>query len=148
VRCFWALDRKLAYARHFPAINWLESYSGYFQDLEEWYNTNVNPKFLENRAKIMTILQEENSLNDIVKLIGQDTLADSQKLTLLIARVIRTKFAQQNAYNPEDTYMPLKAQFALMDAIIKKYDECKKLLKDGAFLKILNILNMSNILNN
>ena len=137
VRCFWALDRRLAYARHFPAINWLDSYSGYLQDLEEWYNNHVNPKFMEERAKIMAILQEENSLNEIVKLIGQDTLADSQRLTLLIAQVIRTEFVQQNAYNPEDTYMPLKAQFARMDEIVKLHDKCKKLLKESVTIEQL-----------
>jgi len=145
VRCFWALDRRLAYARHFPAINWLDSYSGYLQDLSEWYNNHVNPQFMEYRAKIMAILQEENSLNEIVKLIGQDTLADSQRLTLLIAQVIRTEFTQQNAYNPEDTYMPLKAQFARMDEIVKLYDECKKLLKEGATIEELENSGIFNL---
>jgi len=148
VRCFWALDRRLAYARHFPAIDWMNSYSGYLQELEEWYINQVNPKFLDYRAKIMAILQEENSLNEIVKLIGQDTLADSQKLTLLIARVIRTGFAQQNAYNPEDTYMPLKAQFTRMDEIIKLYDDCKKLLKEGISIEQLENSNIFDILQN
>jgi len=137
VRCFWALDRRLAYARHFPAINWMDSYSGYLQELEEWYTTQVNPQFLEHRAKIMAILQEENKLNDIVKLIGQDTLADSQRLTLLIAKKIRKGFAQQNAYDPDDTYTPIKVQFGKMDEIFKLYEECKKLLKEGATIEQL-----------
>jgi len=116
VRTFWALDRRLAYARHYPAIDWMQSYSDY--DLNGWYAENVNPKFAERRAEVMRILQEEHALLEIVKLIGTDSLAESQKKILAMAKIIREKFLQQNAYDPSDTYMPLAEQFALMEDIL------------------------------
>ena len=97
VRCFWGLDKSLAYARHFPAIHWLTSYSEYLEDLSPWYRTHVSPKFVTDRNQIMAILNQESSLMEIVKLIGSDVLPDDQKLTLEIARVIRLGFLQQNA---------------------------------------------------
>ena len=89
VRCFWGLDANLAHARHYPAINWMNSYSQYVDDLSSWYNKNVSPEFVENRAEMMAILHEEDELNEIVKLIGSDILPDNQKLTLQTARVLR-----------------------------------------------------------
>ena len=97
VRCFWGLDKSLAYARHFPAIHWLTSYSEYLEDLSPWYRTHVSPKFVTDRNQIIAILNQESSLMEIVKLIGSDVLPDDQKLTLEIARVIRLGFLQQNA---------------------------------------------------
>lgn len=118
IRCFLALDKSLAYARHYPAINWLSSYSAYVPDIAEWYEENVSPKFTERRREIISILGEEASLMEIVKLIGSDVLPDSQKATLEIAKVIRVGFLQQNAYHKDDTYVPLNKQYAMMDAII------------------------------
>ena len=105
VRSFWALDRSLAYARHYPAINWINSYSEYIDDLTPWYDTNLSPAFCASAMKSMAILQEESNLNEIVKLIGADVLPDGQKLTLEIACVIRLGFLQQNAFHADDTYM-------------------------------------------
>ena len=110
-RCFWGLDKSLAYARHYPAINWLTSYSEYVDDIAPWYAENVSEDFIPARAEMMSILREESSLMDIVKLIGADVLPEDQKLTLEIARVIRVGFLQQNAYHAADTYVPLKKQF-------------------------------------
>lgn len=124
-RCFWGLDKELAYARHYPAINWLSSYSEYIDDLSEWYRDNLDDKFPEARAAILRILQEESSLMDIVKLIGADVLPEDQRLTLEIARVIRVGFLQQNAYNPTDTYVPISKQYNMIKVILHLYDVCK-----------------------
>lgn len=128
VRCFWALDKSLAYARHFPAVHWLNSYSEYLGDLAEWLSKNVGTDFVKNRNKFMTILNEEQKLNEIVNLIGSDVLPDDQKLTLEIAKVIRLGFIQQNAYHPSDTFVPLDKQLAMMDTILYLYQRCKELI--------------------
>lgn len=127
IRCFWALDKPLAYARHYPAIHWLTSYSEYLSELSEWYSANVAPDFMEKREKLMAILQEESSLMEIVKLIGADVLPDSQKATLESARIIRVGFLQQNAFHADDTYVPLEKQNKMMDVILlfaKRIREC------------------------
>lgn len=127
IRCFWALDKSLAYARHYPAIQWLNSYSEYIDDLTDWYAKNVSHDFIAKRNKIMAILQEESSLMEIVKLIGADVLPDSQKATLEVARTIRVGFLQQNAFHADDTYVPLEKQNKMMDIILlfdKRIREC------------------------
>lgn len=131
VRSFWALDRSLAYARHYPAINWINSYSEYIDDLTPWYDTNLSPAFLRQRNEIMAILQEESNLNEIVKLIGADVLPDGQKLTLEIARVIRLGFLQQNAFHADDTYVPLAKQAKMMDTILYLYEQAKTVVAKG-----------------
>ena len=119
VRTFWGLDRALAYGRHFPSINWLTSYSEYISDLKPWYDQNVSPKFMDDRQRIFTLLQEEEQLLEIVKLIGSDVLPEEQKLVLDTARLIRVGFLQQNAYNAIDTYVPLEKQFRMMELILE-----------------------------
>lgn len=121
-RCFWALDKSLAYARHYPAINWNDSYSEYLADLGEWYEENVAPDFMTLRGRIMNILAEETKLMEIVKLIGSEMLPDDQKLTLEIARVIRVGFLQQNATNPTDTYTPIIKHYLMMKTILHLYE--------------------------
>ena len=106
-RCFWALDKSLAYARHYPAINWNDSYSEYLGELKGWYDENVSVEFIKNRDKICEILLEENGLLEIVNLVGSDMLPDDQKLTLEIARLIRVGFLQQNAFHKDDTFVSL-----------------------------------------
>lgn len=128
VRCFWALDKSLAYARHFPAIHWLNSYSEYVNDLVPWYTKNVGEDFVECRNQILSILTQESQLNEIVKLIGSDVLPDDQKLVLEIARVIRLGFLQQNAYHPSDTYVPLAKQLKMMETILYLYQKAKLLI--------------------
>ena len=127
IRCFWALDKSLAYARHYPAIQWLNSYSEYIGEVTDWYAQNVSPDFMEKRNKMMAILQEESSLMEIVKLIGADVLPDSQKATLEVAKTIRVGFLQQNAFHADDTYVPLEKQNKMMDTILlfdKRIKEC------------------------
>ncbi len=134
VRCFWALDKSLAYARHYPAINWNDSYSEYMDDLSNYYNENVNPDFLKYRQRISNILLEENRLMEIVKLIGSDVLPEEQKLIMEIARVIRVGFLQQNAYHKDDTFVPLEKQFKMMEIILELYDKCMELVLSGVII--------------
>jgi V/A-type H+-transporting ATPase subunit A len=146
-RCFWALDKTLAYARHYPAIQWMDSYSEYDSSLGFWYNTNVDSAFMQYRSEFLGILREENNLMEIVKLIGDDVLPDHQKLILEIARIIRTGFLQQNAYHKEDTYVSLKKQFLMMKTILHLYHAAKtvtdaeiplkNLTKTGIFEKLI-----------
>ena len=125
IRCFWALDRGLAYARHFPAIHWMNSYSEYTGDLKPWYRENVSPDFDRCRQRISNLLREESQLMEIVKLIGSDILPEDQKLTIETARVIRLGFLQQNAYHDIDTYVPLQKQLRMMQTILRLYDGVK-----------------------
>lgn len=127
-RCFWALDKSLAYARHYPAINWTTSYSEYLTTLAPWYKENVNRKFIRYRERIAAILQQEADLMEIVKLIGADVLPDDQKLIIEIARVIRVGFLQQNAFHDVDTFVPLNKQFEMMRIILYLYKQCRKII--------------------
>ena len=127
-RCFWALDKSLAYARHYPAINWTDSYSEYLNDLAPWFNQNVHPKFMRYRERIASILQQEADLMEIVKLIGSDVLPDDQKLVIEIARVIRVGFLQQNAFHEVDTFVPLEKQFRMIETILYLDKQCKKII--------------------
>ena len=125
IRCFWGLDRALAYARHFPSINWNTSYSEYVNDFKDWYEKEVGPDFIPCRQRISRLLKEESQLMEIVKLIGSDILPEDQKLVIEIARVIRLGFLQQNAYNEIDTYVPMTKQLKMMQAILRLYDGAK-----------------------
>ena len=137
VRCFWGLDKSLAYARHYPAIQWLTSYSEYLTDLAPWYNDHVNPKFVDYRNRLMYLLNQESSLMEIVKLIGSDVLPDDQKLILEIAKVIRVGFLQQNAFHKDDTCVPMTKQFAMMDVILYLYKKSKSLISMGMPMSVL-----------
>ena len=131
VRCFWALDKNLAYARHYPAINWSMSYSEYSDDLADYYNENVGEEFCRYRQKISTLLVEESNLMEIVKLIGADVLPDDQKLIIEIARVIRVGFLQQNAFHKDDTFVPLEKQKLMMKAILLLYHNSLNAINGG-----------------
>ncbi len=137
VRCFWGLDKALAYARHYPAINWMESYSEYVGDLAPWYKENVDPKFVDDRTQIVALLNSENKLMETVKLIGSDVLPDDQKLTLEISRVIRLGFLQQNAFHPSDQNVPLRKQFLMMETILYLYQKARALVMQGHPMSIL-----------
>ena len=131
VRCFWALDKSLAYARHYPAINWSTSYSEYVLELADFYAKHVSPDFLPVRQRMNNILQEENKLMEIVKLIGADVLPDDQKLVIETAKVIRVGFLQQNAFHKDDTYVPMVKQLKMMELILLLYDEAERLMHAG-----------------
>lgn len=139
-RCFWALDKALAYSRHYPAINWMDSYSEYFNDLDPWFRENLGEDFIEYRNKISALLQEESSLMEIVKLIGSDVLPDDQKLVIETARVIRVGFLQQNAFHADDTYVPLEKQKLMMKTILHLHAKAKDIVAQNIPLsKILNL---------
>ena len=149
VRSFWALDKALAYARHYPSINWNTSYSEYIDDLAAWFSEHVGEEFLACRQGIATILQQESALMEIVKLIGEDVLPDDQKLTMEVAKVIRVGYLQQNAYHKDDTYVPLEKQQKMMEVMLHLNDRCKELVaknipigrivRTGLFEKIIKI---------
>ncbi len=142
VRCFWALDKELAYMRHYSAINWNQSYSEYINDLSKWYNKNVGVSFLQSRQKFISILAQENKLMEIVKLIGKGVLPDDQKLLLEIARVIRVGYLQQNAFHKDDTFVPLKKQLKMMEIILYLYKETQRIINQG---KAFSLLSSTNI---
>ena len=125
VRCFWALDKNLAYARHYPAINWNESSSEYVQELSHWYGQNVDRSFMSLRAQTQAVLHEEDQLNEVVKLIGSDVLPEDQKLTLEIARVIRVGFLQQNTFSPVDQSVSLQKQYKMLKVIFYLKRACE-----------------------
>lgn len=128
VRCFWALDKTLAYARHYPAINWMTSYSEYDDDFIDYYNTHVGEDFMPMKQRITALLAEEANLMEIVKLIGADVLPDDQKLVIEIAKCIRVGFLQQNAFHKDDTYVPLEKQHHMMKVILYLYDKASELV--------------------
>ncbi len=127
IRTFWALDRSLAYARHFPSLNWNTSYSEYFNDLKPWYEENFGRGFTKMRQQMVDILGSESSLMEIVKLIGSDVLPDDQKLIIETAKVFRQGYLQQNAFHKTDTYMPPEQQMDMLEAILYLYTEAQKL---------------------
>ena len=139
-KVFWALDSSLAYARHFPAINWLNSYSNYDDALRPFYNKEFGPAFAANRTKAMAILQEENELNEIVRLVGQDSLSPDDQLTLETARMIREDFLQQNSFVVEDAFTTYGKQFRLLDMILKYDVLCRDALTRGAALSALALI--------
>ena len=142
VRCFWGLDKSLAYARHFPAIHWLSSYSEYVSDLAPWYKDHVAKNFMDCRNRLMVILNQESSLMEIVKLIGSDVLPDDQKLVLEISRVVRLGFLQQNAFHPDDTCVPMEKQMKMMETILYLYDRSKALITQGMPMSVLKRENI------
>ena len=131
VKVFWGLDSSLAYARHFPAINWLTSYSLYVDNFRPWYNEQFGEKFMLNRDKAMHILQEEAELQEIVRLVGQDSLSSADRLTLETAKMIREDFLQQNAFVDEDAYSSYYKQFRLLDIVLRYDDVCRAVLPQG-----------------
>ena len=146
VRCFWALDRSLAYARHFPSINWTTSYTEYYNDLLPWYRKNFGEDFPELRERIIALLNEESSLMEIVKLIGSDILPDDQKLVIETAKVIREGFLQQNAFHEHDTYMVPANQMAMLRVILHLYDGARTLVGSGIPLRLLSETGIFSVL--
>ena len=137
VKVFWGLDASLAYKRHFPAINWLKSYSLYLDDMEKWFNGQVAEDWMEGRQKMMTLLQEEAELEEIVKMVGMDALSPSDRLKMEAARSIREDFLHQNSFHEVDTYTPLKKQHMMMVLVNEFFDRATDALKDGASLQKL-----------
>ena len=135
VKVFWGLDANLAYRRHFPAINWLNSYSLYQTKVDSWMDVNVGPEFSQNRKRAMALLQEESSLQELVRLVGRDTLSEKDQLKLEVAKSIREDYLQQNAFMESDTYTSLTKQDKMLQLVLKFYDEGNRGLESGAYLK-------------
>ena len=137
VKVFWGLDSSLAYKRHFPAINWLTSYSLYADSLGEWFNSNVSPEWMSLRARLMSILSDEAALDEIVKLVGMDALSPSDRLKMEAARSIREDFLHQLAFHEVDTYSSLRKQYLMMKLVLLFYDASIDALKQGADIEKL-----------
>lgn len=137
VKVFWGLDYALSYARHFPAINWLNSYSLYQTKMDQYFDSQIDRKFSKNRIKAMALLQEESGLQEIVRLVGRDSLSEGDQLKLEVSKSIREDFLQQNAFHDIDTYCSLEKQYKILNIILGFYDEAQKALDNGAYLNEL-----------
>jgi len=146
VRCFWALDKSLASARHFPSVNWLDSYSEYLNDVAPWWREHVGQDWYGMRAKAMDILNEEDHLSQIVKLVGPDALPDEQRLVLETARLLREGFLQQNAMDPIDAYSTVEKQIRMLDLILYFHSRAQKVINKGAPIVVIHDLPAMNSL--
>lgn len=134
IKTFWALDTRLAYSRHYPSINWMNSYSGYLEDISKWWKQNISPEWYDLRAESYHILQREDTLKEIVRLLGPEALPDEEKLVLEVARMIKIGILQQNSFDKVDTYCSPEKQLKLVKLLVKFYKEAQKALKEGASL--------------
>ena len=146
VKVFWGLSSSLAYKRHFPAIDWIASYSLYGDRMTEWYNDNVNSRWVEQRNRAMAILQEESGLNEIVRLVGMDALSPEDRLTMETAKSIREDYLHQDAFNDVDTYASLQKQFAMLKLILDCHTLCRDALDKGADLDDLLAINSRELI--
>ncbi len=136
IRCFWALDKRLANARHFPAINWLDSYSEYAGEVEDWFNSEINPRWKERRDQARSLLGEDDRIQQIIRLVGEDVLPDDQRLVALCALLVKNGFLQQNAFGDESYQSPKKG-FAILDLILHFYDKAEAMVRDGVPLSLI-----------
>ena len=137
VKVYWGLDSALAYKRHFPAINWLTSYSLYVDNMGRWFDENVAPDWMELRQRLMSLLQDEAQLEEIVKMVGMDALSAPDRLKMEAARSIREDFLHQNSFHEIDTYTPLRKQYLMMRLVLAFYDQCSEALKNGSSINDL-----------
>lgn len=145
VKVFWGLDYNLSYARHFPAINWLKSYSLYQDKMDRYFDENVHPGFSKNRSTAMALLTEEASLQEIVRLVGQDTLSEKDQLTLFTAKSIREDFLQQNAFDDIDTYCSGEKQAEMLEVILRFHRLANDALNEGVYLKEIEAMPIRNV---
>ena len=142
IKTFWALDAKLAYSRHYPSINWMNSYSGYLSDVAKWWSKNISEDWLSIRSETYAILQREDTLKEIVRLLGPEALPDEEKLILEVARMIKIGLLQQNSFDDVDTYCSPEKQFKLMKLLVQFYKGGQQALKDGATLVDIRVLSV------
>jgi len=140
IKTFWALDTRLAYSRHYPSINWMQSYSGYLEDVSKWWKENVSPDWYDLRAESYHILQREDTLKEIVRLLGPEALPDEEKLVLEVARMLKIGILQQNSFDKVDTYCGPAKQLKLVRLMVKFYKEAQKALKEGKSLADIRAL--------
>jgi V/A-type H+-transporting ATPase subunit A len=144
IRCFWALDKELASARHFPAVNWLESYSEYVEDVAEWWSEAGYEKWRELRDEALALLQREDELQQIVKLVGPDALPDDQRLILETARLLRESFLQQNALNPVDSFAKPAKQYRMLQLILRFHEHAGRIIEMGCPIVVIHDLPIVN----
>ena len=142
VKVFWGLDSALAYKRHFPAINWLTSYSLYLDNMKDWFNETVAPDWMDDRQRMMSLLTEEAALEEIVQMVGMDALSPSDRLKMEAARSIREDFLHQNSFHEIDTYTPLRKQYLMMKLVLAFYDQASEALNKGASMKDLLVMDV------
>ena len=142
VKVFWGLDSALAYKRHFPAINWLTSYSLYLDNMKDWFNETVAPDWMDDRQRMMSLLTEEAALEEIVQMVGMDALSPSHRLKMEAARSIREDFLHQNSFHEVDTYTPLRKQYLMMKLVLAFYDQASEALNKGASMKDLLVMDV------
>lgn len=142
VKVFWGLDAALAYKRHFPAINWLTSYSLYLDNMHDWFNGTVAEDWMEDRQKMMSLLTEEAALEEIVQMVGMDALSPGDRLKMEAARSIREDFLHQNSFHEVDTYTPLRKQYLMMKLVLAFYEQATEALNKGASMKELLVMNV------
>jgi V/A-type H+-transporting ATPase subunit A len=142
IKTFWALDAKLAYSRHYPSINWMNSYSGYLSDVAKWWSKNISEDWLSLRSEAYAILQREDTLKEIVRLLGPEALPDEEKIILEVARMIKIGLLQQNSFDDVDTYCSPKKQFKLMQLLVQFYKGGQQALKDGASLADIRAMSV------
>ena len=140
IRCFWALDKSLASARHYPSINWLDSYSEYMEYVADWWRDEVGQDWYALRTQAMEILSEESRLEQIVKLVGSDTLPDEQRLVLETARLLREGFLQQNSFDAVDSYSPVEKQIRMLNLILYFHQRAGRIIKMGALISSIHEL--------
>lgn len=140
IKTFWALDTRLAYSRHYPSINWMQSYSGYLEDISKWWKENVSPDWYDLRAESYHILQREDTLKEIVRLLGPEALPDEEKLVMEVARMLKIGILQQNSFDKVDTYCSPVKQLKLVRLMVKFYKESQKALKEGKSLADIRAL--------
>jgi V/A-type H+-transporting ATPase subunit A len=140
IKTFWALDTRLAYSRHYPSINWMQSYSGYLEDISKWWKENVSPDWYDLRAESYHILQREDTLKEIVRLLGPEALPDEEKLVLEVARMLKIGILQQNSFDKVDTYCGPAKQLKLVRLMVKFYKEAQNALKEGKSLADIRAL--------
>jgi V/A-type H+/Na+-transporting ATPase subunit A len=140
IKTFWALDTRLAYSRHYPSINWMQSYSGYLEDVSKWWTDNISPDWYNLRSESYNILQREDTLKEIVRLLGPEALPDEEKLVLEMARMIKIGILQQNSFDKVDTYCGPEKQLKLVQLMVKFYNESLKSLKEGISLSDIRSL--------
>jgi V/A-type H+-transporting ATPase subunit A len=142
IRTFWALDTRLAYSRHYPAINWMTSYSGYINEISKWWSSRVDKNWAKVRADAYEILQREDALKEIVRLLGPEALPDEEKLVLEAARMIKIGYLQQSAYDEVDSYCSPKKQYLLLKLFVEFYQEALKALRAGVGLDTIRAMSI------
>jgi V/A-type H+-transporting ATPase subunit A len=142
IKTFWALDAKLAYSRHYPSINWMNSYSGYLADIAKWWGANVDKDWFRIRSEAYGILQREDTLKEIVRLLGPEALPDEEKIILEVARMIKIGLLQQNSFDDVDTFCSPEKQFKLMKLLVDFYNKGQQAIKSGASLTDIRVMSI------